>query len=420
MKYLILFIFFLTAIKSIAQIDTVSVLFLGNSFTGVNDLPNVFGQLAKKGGNNVYIEENTPGGYTLSGHSQNTVSIQKINSGNWDFVVLQEQSQIPSLIPDRDTLMYPYAIMLDSIIHQSGLCTQTTFFMTWAHKNGDLGLPSGSDSYLAMQQRLRTGYMTIADSINALISPVGMAWKYVRQNYPNINLYASDDYHPAMTGTYLAACTFYAILFGQSPQGNSYDAGLPDSVVQVLQYAADKIVFDSLILWNKGVYNPKPVVDIQDSIISDTVYFSEKNNLADSLFWDFGDGDTSMLMNPMHVYKSNGSYTVKLVGKNECGNDSTFKTINIGAMGMQDKSNQSHVKVYPNPSNGKFVIKTNPKMINPEINIFSVYGNLIETWNIDKSLTTIEIDITHYTAGVYFLGFKEPNGRMKILQIFKL
>ena len=72
------------------------VCFLGNSYTASNNLPNLISNLAMADGNTLIEDRNTPGGYTLEGHSTNTTSLTKIAANDWDFVVLQDQSQRPS------------------------------------------------------------------------------------------------------------------------------------------------------------------------------------------------------------------------------------------------------------------------------------------------------------------------------------
>ncbi|NQU34585.1 MAG: hypothetical protein HQ521_15250 [Bacteroidetes bacterium] len=62
------------------------VLFLGNSYTAVNDLPSLVGGLALSGGHDIYVDKNTPGGYTLgfpsNGHLYNQTSLDKIALGD--------------------------------------------------------------------------------------------------------------------------------------------------------------------------------------------------------------------------------------------------------------------------------------------------------------------------------------------------
>lgn len=48
-----------------------------------------------------------------------------------------------------------------------------------------------------------------------------------------------------------------------------------------------------------------------------------------SWFWDFGDGNTSTLQNPTHVYAASGTYTVCLTATNACGSNTTCTVITV-------------------------------------------------------------------------------------------
>lgn len=410
---IIILLFLLLFIKSFSvksQIDTTSVLFLGNSFTAANSLSNVFQQLATKAGKIVYVEDNCPGGYTLNGHSTNSTSLQKIYSRNWDYVVLQEQSQIPSFIPERDSLMYPYAITLDSLIHANSPCTKTVFFMTWAHKNGDLGLPVGSDTYEDMQQRLRSGYMTIADSLDAMLAPCGWSWRYVRQNNPGIELYSSDNYHPDITGTYLAACTFYSLFFQQSCSGIGYYAGITDTTAQYLQGAASQIVLDSLNLWNVGIYDPNPIADFTFSNLGNSVQCISNCSNTTAFFWDFGDGSSSLVSNPTHVYSDTGWFEIKLFAGNQCGTDTMIKYVYILPNSIKS-SDESEYLIYPNPVLDVLIIDPVSSEGIVLIEIFSVDGSRLETRYFTRE-EDIKIDVSKFTEGLYFISIQGAERRI--------
>ena len=77
------------------------VLFLGNSYTAFNSLPSLTRLLALSLGDTIEVSSNTPGGYTFNGHSTDLTSMTLIQQGNWDYVVLQEQSQLPSFPPSQ-------------------------------------------------------------------------------------------------------------------------------------------------------------------------------------------------------------------------------------------------------------------------------------------------------------------------------
>ena len=99
MKHLFILLAVCALVSSSQAQDTTRVLFLGNSYTYYNDLPQLLTDLAADMGHVVETAANTPGGYTLQGHASNDTSLDLIAEGGWDFVVLQEQSQIPSF-PD--------------------------------------------------------------------------------------------------------------------------------------------------------------------------------------------------------------------------------------------------------------------------------------------------------------------------------
>lgn len=76
--------------------DTICVLFVGNSYTYVNNLPLLLSRMATSAEVPVTIEtaECTGGGYTLEQHWNEGRAVNEIRKG-WDFVVLQEQSMRP-------------------------------------------------------------------------------------------------------------------------------------------------------------------------------------------------------------------------------------------------------------------------------------------------------------------------------------
>ena len=162
---------------STANAQQKHALFLGNSYTGVNNLPLLIKSVAISFGDTLVTDQNIPGGHQLIQHSTNTTSLAKINSRNWDFVILQEQSQKPSFSPAQvATDVYPYAYQLNNTIKSNNSCTETVFYMTWGRKNGDASNCASYPpicTYPGMQQRLRESYMEMANNNNATVSPVG-------------------------------------------------------------------------------------------------------------------------------------------------------------------------------------------------------------------------------------------------------
>ncbi|MFN6091126.1 MAG: SGNH/GDSL hydrolase family protein, partial [Bacteroidota bacterium] len=193
MKIKSLFLLLLIANYSRAQQQIKKVLFIGNSYTYVNDLPALLSNAAQSTGDSVIYDSNCIGGYTFQLHSTNATTLQKIAQGNFDFVVLQEQSQLPSFpISQVQSSVYPYAKTLDSLINVANPCTETVFYMTWGRKNGDASnCPNWPPicTYSGMDSLLRMRYENMANTNSALVSPVGAVWRYIRNNFPGIELY---------------------------------------------------------------------------------------------------------------------------------------------------------------------------------------------------------------------------------------
>ena len=210
------------------------MLFLGNSYTAVNDLPFTFAALAWSGGHRVDTAVIAPGGWTLADHASDPDTRTALASSTWDWVVLQDQSEIPAVEADRQTLMYPAVTSLGAIAVAAG--SKPILFETWAHRNGwpAAGLPD----YHSMQTAIDAGYELIAAEQDTPIAPVGRAWAEVVNEDPSPGLWQDDGSHPTAKGTYLAACVFYATLYHQSPVGLGYHPWISSSDAQEVQRAA--------------------------------------------------------------------------------------------------------------------------------------------------------------------------------------
>ena len=210
------------------------VLFIGNSYTTVNDLPSVFASLARSGGHRVETGTAAVDGWTLADHAGSSATAAKVGSRNWDIVVLQEQSQIPSVAQFRETQMFPAARRLVGMIRDHG--ARPIFYLAWARRDGwpENGMPN----YASMQSAIHEGYLAIAGEQQATIAPVGDAWSAMLGQEAPAALWQDDGSHPTEAGTYLAACVFYATIFRESPNGLGYHASLSGDEAAKIQRAA--------------------------------------------------------------------------------------------------------------------------------------------------------------------------------------
>ncbi|TML01897.1 MAG: hypothetical protein E6G36_12675 [Actinobacteria bacterium] len=211
------------------------VLFVGNSFTFRNDLPQIVGRLSGRP-DRIFAVSFTAGGWQLRNFAANRELERLLHQVHWDVVVLQEQSEIPSFSPDyRAREFDPYVRVLVQEIEDAG--AQPLLFETWGYRTGDRrNLPG--DTFVQMQARLAWGYADAARAVHARIAPVGPAWLAALSTRPQLDLWADDGKHPSRLGSYLAACVFYAVLANRNPIGNEFTDGLRESDARFLQRVA--------------------------------------------------------------------------------------------------------------------------------------------------------------------------------------
>lgn len=210
-----------------------NILFIGNSYTF--GLPEILEKLASIHGKTFSYSATTTGGRTLKQHSESQETLAIIQADDWDYVVLQEQSQIPSFTEEqRHIQMYPFALKLHQEISKTP--AKTLFYQTWGHKQGDYrNIPN--DSFIHMQQRLHQGYQHAAELCATNVIPVGDAWAAVHAQNNQFNLYQNDGSHPNIRGVYLNACVFFRYLFS-TPVDSGFqatDESLTDSEMRFLE-----------------------------------------------------------------------------------------------------------------------------------------------------------------------------------------
>ncbi|MCX6243652.1 MAG: PKD domain-containing protein [Bacteroidetes bacterium] len=407
MKRFLLLTPFIIVISIFAESqDIKKVLFIGNSYTYANDLPVLISQIAHSKGDSVWHDQNTPGGYTFQMHCQNQVTLAKIGETNWDYVVLQEQSQLPSWPPDSvQLLVYPYADTLTQHIKANDSCSTTLFFMTWGRQNGDVDNCPWYPvvcTYTGMQSRLRQSYLEMGQMFGAGVSPVGIAWQHTRTQFPAIELYVSDGSHPNIYGSYLAACTFYGAIFQKSPMGAYIPPAIPTDTALLLQQIANYTVFDSLPVWH--IDTTHVYAGFTFSLLGGgAVQFTNASLNAQRFYWDFGDQSHSTVANPIHTYATPGNYIVTLYANKECEVDSLSQSLVIVSAGAL--SDRQTPILYPNPASDRitadhaWIEKAGPL----EYRVADQQGKTILSGILKKDEATISI--SRLVPGTYLILF---------------
>ena len=191
----------------------IRILFIGNSYTYVNNLPELVRGLAAGMSPAVSIETRqvTEGGATLRKLWNAGAALSAIRGERWDWVVLQEQSSLgatmvngQAIISDPSRLFWPAVRQFDQEIRRRG--ARTVVLLTW----GPPGKPENSAA-------LAHAYFTIARELGALVIPAGLAWERALRQRPDLPLFMNDNSHPAPAGSYLAALAAVATLLDTTP-----------------------------------------------------------------------------------------------------------------------------------------------------------------------------------------------------------
>lgn len=202
----------------ISQVEPVKVLFIGNSYTHMNNMPALFELIAKSQGTDVYVEMSAESNHTFEMHTQRKTLFETIRSQKWDHIVLQGFSrELAQSQEEIDRKTTPYVkIILDSI-YANNASTNVLLFMTWGYENGYLHREE-LNTYEKMTNKIHVGYTYLSEKFNVSIVPVGLVWKEFR-TASTMRLYKKDGQHPIRKGSYLAACTFYASIFKKNTIG---------------------------------------------------------------------------------------------------------------------------------------------------------------------------------------------------------
>lgn len=233
--------------------DTTRVLFVGNSFTYYNNMPEIFEQLANQAGHPVFILQHTPGGASVGdtiqdtlAHMNNPTMYAYIRNYQWDYLVLQDnQGRFVynyGSLPGSSKVIEGHLKIRDSLLFYSP-CAKLLWFAGWGPKNGYLPYASTGVDLI---DRIYANYLFLLDTAGQVIAPIGPAWKDIVLHHPSINLWDVDDVHPGPAGSLLTASVIYSGVFKSNALESNYIyPGVAAQDDSLLKQVAYDIVVDS-------------------------------------------------------------------------------------------------------------------------------------------------------------------------------
>lgn len=186
----------------IAQNDTLKILFVGNSFTYFNNLPQMVAAMGASQGVPLFTRQSTVGGSSLEQHwkgEKGTRTMEILASEDWDYVVMNNHSTSALKTPES---FMEYGKKFAEKIKSMG--AKPVFMMTWAYKSNPL-----------MQDVITSKYLALAAETDSEYVPCGPIFEKIRHNRPDMELFF-DDKHPSATGTYALALAFYKFFSGRT------------------------------------------------------------------------------------------------------------------------------------------------------------------------------------------------------------
>ena len=212
-----------------AESDPLRVLFIGNSLTYQNRLPQLVASLGHSEGIDIHTESVALPDHSLEDHWRRGRARAVLTGGQWDVVVLQ---QGPSSTDENRKHLETWSQRWSTLIRKQG--ARPALYMVWPSENrrGDFA-------------RVVKSYSEAAKSANAELLPVGIAWLLAIHSAPDLEIYGSDRFHPSSAGTLLSAMVIYTGISGSELRRLPPDLELPGNDLQTLRSLALRALAES-------------------------------------------------------------------------------------------------------------------------------------------------------------------------------
>lgn len=399
MKHLFIIFAFILALSSKAQ-DTIKVLFIGNSYTYVENMPDLFRHIADSAGYKVKTQMFAPGGVSVGdisqgtqAHMNNPLVYENIRSDKWDYVVLQDNQGRFVLdygqFPSSSLVIQGHLQIRDSVL-KNNPCAKMIWFAGWGVKNG---YPPYGNTGIEMINRIAANYQFLNDTAHQIIAPIGGAWKKIILTNPSFDLFSADEMHPSLEGAFLTANVIYSTIFKDNPSFSSANGGLPPATVSLLKQAGWQTVIDSL--QNSNLQSITPDLLWQNNQLT-------AGNYQHYYWYKDMQWQQSISGNIFNI-NQNAHYYLMAENSNGCLLKSFSQHLLL--LNTDDIANEHAVNFYPNPTKDFITLNINVSgKSNAELKIYNLYGDLLKSEMIEKNQQ--QINIKDLKNGMYLVVIK--------------
>lgn len=187
------------------------VLFIGNSHTFYNDMPQIFKNICDEKGKDVEVAMQAFGGKTYGWHYGQMTELRfALMHGGFDYIIMQQAAHSPC--PAKEETLADGGKIIE-LARKCGVTPIQT--MPWAEKRDP-----------DHQKGMYDIYNTLSEMYGVKLAYAGNVFEDVFYNHPEIDMYWKDGEHASPYGSYTIAMSVYAAIFGESVKGlapNSYN-----------------------------------------------------------------------------------------------------------------------------------------------------------------------------------------------------
>ena len=226
----------------------IKFLFIGNSFTycpqlgSVDDpyIPGLFKSIADDLGIDVEVDAVTKGSHTLTrfvnkDDEMGSIVDEKLHNNQYDFIILQEHSTTP--INNYQTF-YNAVSSFKNKIGELQKNADIRLYQTWGFPNSD-----NTRDVVEMTNQLINAYNNCGKELDIEVNEVGKGFNVITKDYPNCNLYISDNKHTSAIGAYLSALIHFGSMINIDFRSTSVRGGLDEATAKIIKDIAYNIVF---------------------------------------------------------------------------------------------------------------------------------------------------------------------------------
>lgn len=383
-------------------------LFIGNSMTYFNNMPNLFQEIANSKGKNVLAQYYAPGGTGFVNHHVDNNVYALFRDNVWANVVFQPgTSESAGVSWPVNTTIQRGQQMIDSVRKYSPCAKIFLYEIPYGIKATN-NIPDYND-YFAVQTMIKDSITKMANGLQIPFIPAGESARNHFTSSQDLLLHSSyNDVHPNLNGSYLVASTAFATIYQEAVTVSNYLSSVSQTNATYFQNIADAVVLPNKANWLINTYNLN--ADFIFQVNGSVVNFNNQSANYTSVEWNINNELVTFDINPNHVFTSLGLKTITLKAMiNGCESIVT-KTINIQSL-SNPSFQQTYLSVYPNPIKSKLNIQYHKEFT---FKIVNVAGQILSINNENKS--NYSIDTNNLPSGIYFI-ITNFNDKIKFVKI---